>query len=267
MFNRECDPATVVWRDVLHGRLATNAVPVVVFPDSVRSAASVWAGLRAWVDAFREAGIGRGDLVVAQLSAGEALLQLLLACLWEGVSLDVVPYRHEEPRGAAGEMPALVVCGDIADDRRSVAWRHCPAAGGWPNLQTPLVRRDGTHRDPAGLATVRDGHGNGCRTHGELHAFIATHALYATLQRQVVLSAVRWDDLTMLGSGVLLPLLVADELFVVGHGDVRWHEQARAFLDAEPVTALVVGNETPAGGLLRDGLTVYPLESAVGRVQ
>ncbi len=54
-------------------------------------AASLWSGARRWVATFREAGMQAGDRLVVALPASPAFLQLLLASLWEGLTLAFLP--------------------------------------------------------------------------------------------------------------------------------------------------------------------------------
>lgn len=42
-----CDERTASWRALLYERFANQPTPVVLFSDSVRSAASLWTGMRS----------------------------------------------------------------------------------------------------------------------------------------------------------------------------------------------------------------------------
>lgn len=79
------------WRPRLAGALRERPSPVLVAGDDVVPGASLWVGSRRWVDAFRAAGLRRGDRVVLALAPSAAFVQVLVAALWEGLALAVAP--------------------------------------------------------------------------------------------------------------------------------------------------------------------------------
>lgn len=146
-------------RDVLYRVLANNATPVVLFPDGVRSAASLWAGTREWTRAFRAAGLEAGQVVASALPTGEALLQLLIACLWDDLSLlllDAEASPHDLQRQVIAHEARLLVS---APDRAlplDEVWCIRPAIGGWPDPGAALSVRHAPPIDQRiGGASVR----------------------------------------------------------------------------------------------------------------
>lgn len=240
---------TAAWRDRLHGCLASHATPVVVFPESVRSAASLWSGTRAWTHQLRAAGIGAGDTVWSVLPVGEALLQVLLACLWEGVSLmllqpDVIEDGELDAlrlvERADGALLLLPACGAL-----SPTWVHAPAAGGWPSDDRLLTRRQRESTVPEVLQDpfvgVRDEHR---LTHAQLlHAF--TEQLdYSMLHRGRVVSLIDWVDMEHVFGGVLFPMQCVEELFLSGADDLP---QLARILRDEPVGHVIVASRHADG--------------------
>mgnify|MGYP007004376032 CR=1 FL=1 len=233
------EAATAGWHALLHARLANQPTPVVLFSDSVRSAASLWVGMRSWISTFRAIGLGRGDRVVSVLPAGDALLQLTLACLWESVGLvleqatadaDVLLVRHDA-RCLVGAM---------------VAGAHVlePAAGGWPVAPDAAWRvREPVRRDRAadpGFADAAVGSQAYADCLDEAHRSRA-HGLLAQAR---VVTLCDWQERTGLWGGVILPLLNAEELFVpADRTDITAVER---LLAAEPVTHALVDAGTPA---------------------
>lgn len=232
--------ATASWRDHVHRGLASNATPVVLFPDRVRSAASLWSGVRTWTHHLRRANIGARALVLAALPAGEALLQLLVACLWEGVCLEVHPPLGDGGalrRRLEGHDGALLVLEALPES--APAWMHAPAPGGWPDEDRPF-----TCRLPlAGQAErpeepfVRMGDESGL-THAQLLHRFTEQLRDAPLHGTRVLSLADWHDMHELLDGVIAPLLSAEELFVADAGDLEYVAQ---LLRDEPISHAVLG--------------------------
>lgn len=247
------------WRHLLHRRLAGQATPVVSFPDGVRSAASLWAGTRQWTHALRAAGVRDGQRVMAALPGDAALLQLLLACLWDGLDLVVHPptaLADVLADDAARRGARLVIVETPGADGR-LPWMHVPAPGGWPDESVPLlVRPAGDARaDGAGLT---DANGAGV-SYDTLYTDLTSHPLCAELAGARVLAAGAWDDIGLIRDGVLLPLLVSEELLVV---PLATPQRIRQCVADEPITHVLV--EADEGSALAAGLAarVIPLRRA-----
>lgn len=83
--------SSAIRRQWLYERLAGRALPLVAAGDAVMPAASLWMGTKLWVRAFREAGLRAGDRVVLALPAGPSFVQVLVAAMWEGLTLALAP--------------------------------------------------------------------------------------------------------------------------------------------------------------------------------
>ncbi|WP_158514742.1 hypothetical protein [Gemmatimonas phototrophica] len=234
-------PATALWRDRLHRCLASNATPVVLFPDAVRSAASLWAGMRTWTHHLRNAGILAGDVVVCALPSGDGLLQLLLACLWDGISVEIHSPDCELSAllGRVERVDGTVLVVSLLPEM-APPWMHAPANGGWPNESRSLTSRCSHPRQPDRLeepvVRLRDKRG---LTHAELLHAVMEQCRDASLQGRCVLSLVDWHHESGLVGGVLAPLLCAEELFVLSAHDITAIERV---LGHEPVSHVLVGS-------------------------
>ncbi len=247
------DEARTAWRALLYERFANQPVPVVLFSDSVRSAASLWAGMRAWVSTFRAVKIGAGDRVVSELPAGEALLQLTLACLWESVGLVLVDTAADAPRTAGGVnmLLARYDARSLVGSRVSGAPVLEPMVGGWP--LTPgdgwTVRATADRPDPSSdLADINLALPKHAATCLEAARASGTRGLFAGTR---LITLCDWQIRGGLWGGVLLPLLEVEELFVPA--DYTDAAIVHGVLAAEPITlALVdVGTPLPIRAVLR----------------
>ena len=79
------------WHNLLYTRLRDEALPALIADDTITPGASLWTGSRLWTDAFRAAGLETGDRLVIALPPGTAFVQVLVAALWEGYTVALVP--------------------------------------------------------------------------------------------------------------------------------------------------------------------------------
>ena len=82
------------WREIIYQRFRGLPAPLLCFPDGIIPAASIWTGSRVWLDALRASGLLPGDRVACALPPCPAFVQLLLAALWEGYTLALLPEGH-----------------------------------------------------------------------------------------------------------------------------------------------------------------------------
>jgi len=75
------------WRSLLYQRLRGRAYPLLEFDAGILPAAALWAGARRWIAGFRSAGLTAGDRVALALPASPAFVQILIAGIWEGLTL------------------------------------------------------------------------------------------------------------------------------------------------------------------------------------
>lgn len=79
------------WHELLYDRLRDRALPALIADETITPAASLWTGSRLWLDSFREAGLQRGDRLLISLSPSAAFAQVVVAALWQGVTLVMLP--------------------------------------------------------------------------------------------------------------------------------------------------------------------------------
>ena len=120
-------PAKGAWRYLLRTRLAGRAEPLFIDASGLRSAASIWSGAQVWAQLLRAH--PDSTRVVVWQAARLALLQLLVAALWDGRTLQLeVPPR--EPLPGAWCLDGR----QVAHDGQAVC--HL-GDGGWPDLAGP----------------------------------------------------------------------------------------------------------------------------------
>ena len=255
------DGATARWRDRLYRCLASQATPVLVSRAGVRSAASIWAGAREWTRRFRDEGIGQGTRVVCAHADELVPLQLLVACLWDGLDLRLTTFAAAQSidvvRGIAD-----VFVGESHGSFAPLGW-HVPAEGGWPDPRAPLrvhasrTAPRGDTRDAAGTVQFADG---AVVTHAALLDDVERLGQDWALTGGRVLTAGLWHTRVGLTAGLLAPLLHAEELFVE-------HEPSAmlALLASEPLTHVVdtAGTSAPH---LRPWLYANPERATALRV-
>ncbi len=223
------EDATALWRDGLFRRLASQSTPVLMTGVDVRSAASLWAGAREWTRRLREAQIGRGGHVCCAHPDGLVLLQLLVACLWDGIDVTL-----------CDDVTAATIAGgqDAADLLVGIhpGW-YAPLAGGWPDPDVPLRAVDAPVR--TGAREAADGPIVQCSdgervTHAQLFADAAALADAWDLTGARVLALGAWHTRAGLTAGLLAPLMHSEELFAE-----RERSAIVAVLHREPVTHVV----------------------------
>jgi hypothetical protein len=120
-------PAKGAWRPLLRARLVGRAEPVFIDASGFRSAASIWSGAQVWAQLLR-AHPDRTRVVVWQAER-LALVQLLVAALWDGRTLQV-----EAPSRAPWPGAWCLDGRQVTHDGQTV----CRLGdGGWPDLVGP----------------------------------------------------------------------------------------------------------------------------------
>jgi len=210
------DAADNPWHDLLRSRLRGRPTPMLVTPEALWSAASLWAGTRAWTGAFRAAGLTAGDRLVCALPAGPAFVQVLLACLWDGIACTPLdPGRDVRGAVLALDARALVVTDRAGlDDLMGV---FAPDAAAQPPGEVPALRVMATIPPEGTALTFFVPGGDGGTVHtdwstGEVIAALDRHALRHPVTDVRVLSMAAWHEAFGLISGCLSPLLDADEI-------------------------------------------------------
>lgn len=105
------------WHNLLYSQLRDEALPALISNDTITPAASLWTGSRLWVQTFRDSTLEPGDRVVIALPPSTAFVQVLVAALWEGYTVALVP-PHDD-------VAALL---DTLDARAAVTTEEAPHA-------------------------------------------------------------------------------------------------------------------------------------------
>jgi acyl-CoA synthetase (AMP-forming)/AMP-acid ligase II len=208
------------WRALLRDRLRTSAVPLLVMPRGLTTAASTWAGARLWMLALREAGLVPGDRIVCALPPGAGFLALLVACLWDGYAFAPVPAGEPLPPLLATLDARLAVTTpehDGAGDAPGHAHVARTAEAGQPALPLPALRATHGAPTPEVRLLLRTGGTTGtgrwiALSDANVLAVLRSHVPHMALEGARVLSVLPWHHAFGLVLGVLASLLHADEL-------------------------------------------------------
>ncbi len=84
-------------REMLYDSLRAKPSPLFAFGNGIIPGASVWTGTRMWCKQFREMGLSAGDRVLLCVEPSPAFVMVLVACLWEGLSLVVLDPAADAP--------------------------------------------------------------------------------------------------------------------------------------------------------------------------
>ena len=215
------------WHDLLYNRLRDCAVPAVIDNDAITPAASIWTGSRLWLQAFRAAELQAGDRIVIAMPPSAAFLQVLVAAIWQRLTVALAP-----PEGAEALVDTL--------DARALIHPSSDSPHNWmPDgcagpLRPPHALRTARHdRTPDARFLLRT---SGTTTEGTWYALsdanvlsvLATHLPYFCLKHARVVSVLPWHH----AFGLVLDLMPA---LLSGAEVIRDPEGGR---DAESILAL-----------------------------
>ncbi len=192
------------WQDRLYRRFRGQAYPLMAFRDGVIPAASLWAGMRLWCAAFRSAGLVQGDRVVLALPPSPAFVMVLLAALWEGLTLAPLDPKFNAEQ-VSNDLDARLVVGG---EQTPGAWQ--PDVCGLPPANPGLLRPAHSIPTPeARLLLQTSGTTNLPRwialSDANLFAVLDSHRDHLNLRGARMLSALPWHH----AFGLILDLLAA----------------------------------------------------------
>jgi hypothetical protein len=86
-------------------------VPVFTAGSTTIPAASIWTGSRLWCAAFRDHGLVPGDVIGIVGVPGPAMVQVIVAALWEDLCIAVLPQLSPEllAESSLPSFPAVIV--------------------------------------------------------------------------------------------------------------------------------------------------------------
>ena len=199
------------WRGLFYEHLRDEGLPALVKNDAATPAGSLWTGARRWTASFREASLRAGDRLVVALPPSTAFVQVLVAALWEGVTVAVAPPDDDVDRVCA----ALDARAAIAPEPEASRWTADPYAGpaSVPDalrpMETPstpdvrfLLRTSGTTQLARWIAL----------SDRNVLSVLASHLPHLTLRRARVLSVLPWSHVFGLVLDLLPALLAGAEI-------------------------------------------------------
>jgi len=249
------------WRDALHARFRGQPTPLLVMPDALWTAASLWAGTRAWTKAFRSMALASGDVVSCALPAGPAFVQVLLACLWDGVTFAPCSVSSDASMSGNASFGTRLLIGPAADSCIAGVSVLVPDAACQPPALLPELA--GCQRAEPGIALQCAEGGAGGTVGWSAVSLLAAARSVAAQHRMdggCVLSVMPWQRSAEVIGDVLGPLLHADELLVGDDMSLQTtlrlvHEHPVTHIGLDAVTA-DVWRATAAGHALLDRLAV-----------
>lgn len=100
-------------------------------------------GAERWAGAFRSAGLGPGSRLVTALPTGACLAEVLLAGLWEGLTLVPMPPAIDPAQAGAEADPTAAVAAPGAFGGRDVSWAWRAEGSDGPGLPPRALRPAG----------------------------------------------------------------------------------------------------------------------------
>ena len=207
------------WRARLHSRLRAQPYPLLVTQERILHAALLWSSARVWVDALRAAGVGAGDRIVLAADAGAAFVPVLVAGLWEQLSMAVVQSGARDPQADLTHFDARLLIGPA--NAHHAAAPHCSDAGLPMNSLHPrsaagertpdcrlLLRTSGTSGDGRWIAL----------SDRNLLAVLDSHAQAGPREARCMLSVLPWHHAFGLILDLLAGLLAGAEILRIAPG-------------------------------------------------
>lgn len=197
-------PATSPWRHLLRQRLRERALPALVTGGVITPAASIWTGARLWCAAFRGKGLRPGDRLVLALPPSAAFVQVLIAALWDG--LTIVPVRPTE--SVDDVLDQVAARGAVTTQQHPHAWMPDGPAG--PLHEPEQLAFSSQPPTPDARFLLRTSGTTGARRWVALSdlnvaAVLGSHLPHLGLTESRVLSVLPWTH----AFGLLLDLLPA----------------------------------------------------------
>ena len=244
-------PESNPWRGLLYEQLRDEGLPALVVDEAITPAGSLWTGARLWTEAFRDAGLRAGDRLVVALPPSAAFVQVLVAAMWEGLTIALAT-PEDDARDLCAALDARAVVAPEPGPHSWTATAYAGPASGPAALRsaerstTPgvrfLLRTSGTTQFARWIAL----------SDRNVLSVLASHLPRLTLKNARVLSVLPWSH----AFGLVLDLLPA---LLAGAEILRAPDGGR---DPSALTAL--GDEWSATHLSAVPLTIQRLLGTAG---
>jgi acyl-CoA synthetase (AMP-forming)/AMP-acid ligase II len=240
------DPDTNPWRSLLYDRLREQGLPALIADDTITPGGSLWTGARLWTEAFRDTSLRAGDRLVIALPPSTAFVQVLVAALWEGLTVALAPPRDDIEQLCT----ALDARAAVASRPGPHTWAASACAG--PTSTPETLRPADTGRTPDVRFLLRtSGTTQLARwialSDRNVLSVLASHLPHLTLRNARVLSVLPWSH----AFGLVLELFPA---LLAGAEIIRDPEGGR-----DPSTLVALGDQWDVTHLSAVPLTVQRL--------
>ena len=249
------------WRGALHTRFRGQPTPLLVMPDALWTAASLWAGTRAWTTAFRSMELAAGDVVSCALPAGPAFVQVLLACLWENLTFTPCDMNFDASMHGNASTGSRLLIAAAHDSLIEGVPVLVPDPACQPPALLPALAR-GPSATPGIALRCADRDAGAANTWSAVSLLAAARSVAGAhrMEGGCVLSVLPWQRAADVIGDLLGPLLHADELLVARDMSLQTtlqlaqeHPVTHIGLDAATVDAW---RAAPEGRSLLDRLVV-----------
>ena len=206
------------WREMIYNRFRGLPAPLLCFPDGIIPAASIWTGTRVWLEELRLCGLEPGDRIACALSPGPAFVMLLLAALWEGYTLALLPPGELE-EATLKELDVRLLIGNAPSASIRVDRDSLPASDlrAWPLRDTRSPRSPSVQLLARSSGTSGPGKWAAISSSGLL-SVLQSHAPFLDLENARVLSLLPWHHLFGLVIELLPALFAGAEIIRSLHG-------------------------------------------------
>ena len=234
------------WHSLLYEALHDQGLPAVVADGTITPGGSLWTGARQWTAAFRDTSLRLGDRLILALPPSTAFVQVLVAALWEGLTVAIASPRDSidrlcsalDARAAVTPQsgPHTWAAKECAGPDSSPDTLRPPETGPIPDVRF-LLRTSGTTQLARWVAL----------SDRNVLSVLASHLPHLTLRRARVLSVLPWSH----AFGLVLDLFPA---LLAGAEIIRDPEGGR-----DPASLVALAEEWSATHLSAVPLTVQRL--------
>ncbi len=189
-------------RDELYNQLAEKPHPIFVFQNNLIPAATIWVGVKAWVNYFRELKLESGDRIILSYPESPAFVHIVFACIWEGLTLIILKPDSENLEPLEFFDAKLIITA------KEIPYSIQPDNMGMPQSAKEL-RKTKKNRNPEIRFILQSSGSTGhpkfiCLAEDAVFNVIETHAKIFESNKNSVLSALPWSHCF----GLVLDLLL-----------------------------------------------------------